>query len=82
MIEQPSQVQPSKPPADGEPNGNRSLHVIHVMRPRLGIPEDGLARRRRPACYRNWVRRERSSMMHRRPWSRGTGQTSASRWTR
>jgi hypothetical protein len=39
MIEQPPPVEPSKPLADGKPNGNGSVHVIHEMRPRLGLPK-------------------------------------------
>jgi hypothetical protein len=39
MIEQPPHVEPSTPLADGEPNGKGSVHVIHEMRPRLGLPK-------------------------------------------
>jgi len=48
MIEQPPHVEPPKPLADGEPNGNGSVHIIHETRPRLGLPRLGSPRRRRP----------------------------------
>jgi hypothetical protein len=38
MIEKPSHVEPSKPVADGKPNGNGSHYVIRETQPRVGHP--------------------------------------------
>src|ERR1700678_1147476 len=48
MIEQPPHVEPSKQIADGEPNGNGSVHVVREMQPRLGLPGGGLPTRKHP----------------------------------
>ena len=41
MIEKPPHVEPSKPVADGKPNGNGSVQVIHEMRPSWGSQGEG-----------------------------------------
>jgi uncharacterized membrane protein (UPF0182 family) len=41
MIEKPPHVEPSKPVADGKPNGNGSHNVIREMQPRVWPPREG-----------------------------------------
>ena len=41
MIEKPPHVEPSKPVADGKPNGNGSDNVIREVQPRLEPRGDG-----------------------------------------
>ena len=41
MIEKPPDVEPSKPVADGKPNGNGSRNVILEVQPRVELPRGG-----------------------------------------
>jgi len=45
MIEQPPNIDPSKPVADGKPNGDESHNVIREVQPRVGPPREGRPRR-------------------------------------
>ena len=52
-----------------------SLHSMKPSKPSLGRSNPRIPRRPRSGCNRNWA-------MHRKPRSRGIGETSARRWMR